>query len=144
MFIPWRVGCKLVNTHNSVGIEEGTSSLNYLETESWRWIRLALIYRHPLQILLHVYRNMHLRSCPFLFSVRWVFVYIYMHTCCHVYVHKLISANQTKRACLDLPVHLRLNMSGYIWTRMRVFVENTPPHLYAYTQTCTAGHKHCQ
>lgn len=32
---------------------------------------------------------------------------------------------------------------GYIWTRMHVSVQNTPPHLYAYPQTCTAGHKHC-
>lgn len=68
----------------------------------------------------------------------------YMHSmlpwmCAHVRL-----CNSTYSACLDLPMHLRLNMAGYIWTRMRVSVQNAPPHLYAYTQSCTAGHKHCQ
>ncbi len=53
--------------------------------------------------------------------------------CAHVRL-----SNPTYSACLDLPMHLRLNTAGYIWTRMRVSVQNTPPHLYAYTQTCWA------
>ncbi len=64
-----------------------------------------------------------------------------MLPCICAYIHL---SNTTYSACLDLPMHLRLNMAGYIWTRMRVSVENAPPHLYAYTQTCTTGHKHCQ
>lgn len=69
--------------HKSAGMEEGTSSLIYLETESWLWYTVTL----------HESPSMS-GTLPFLFSVRWVSVYA--HTCCHVYVHMFVSANQSK------------------------------------------------
>lgn len=86
----------------------------------WLWYT-AIFYESPSAL------NMCMRALPFLVF----FCSLDFRTCS--------SPHTTCRGSAYAPE----TTLGYIWTRMHVSVQNTPPHLYAYPQTCTAGHKHC-